>query len=86
MVDPPAERKKEMKKAVYKVYFWATKELQSGKERTTLHAVYMPRFDEKTGRHISPEQQIERGTAALAAEGYYNIKYGSTVATELIFA
>lgn len=74
-----------MKKAFYKVYFWATK-TKHGKEETRLHAVYMPRFDETTGGTISPEEQIERGTAALAAEGYYNIKYGSTVATELIFA
>lgn len=75
-----------MKKAFYKVYFHATEALWNGEERTRLHAVYMPRFDESTKRHITPEQQIERGTAALAAEGYYNIKYGGTVATELIFA
>lgn len=85
-VATPQEGFKAMKKAVYKVYFHATETLQNGNERTRLHAVYMPRFDENTGRHISPEQQIERGTAALAAEGYYNIKHGSTVATELIFA
>ena len=74
-----------MKKAFYKVYFHATETLQNGDERTRLHAVYMPRFDEITGKHITPAQQIERGKAALAAEHYYNIEYGSTVATELIF-
>lgn len=74
-----------MKKAFYKVYFWASK-TKHGKEETKLHAVYMPRFDETTGKHITTAEQIERGTAALSAEGYYNIKYGSTVATELIFA
>lgn len=75
-----------MKKVFYKVYFHATEALRNGEERTRLHAVFMPRFDETTRKHITTEQRIERGTAALAAEGYYNIKYGSTVATELIFA
>jgi len=74
-----------MKKAFYKVYFRAT-ETKHGKEETRLHAVYMPRRDETTGKTLTIAEQIERGTAALAAEGYYNIKYGSTVATELIFA
>ena len=67
-----------MQKEFYKVYFWATK-TKHGKEETRLHAVYMP-------RRITRAEQIKRGTAALAAEGYYNIKYGSTVATEIIFA
>lgn len=75
-----------MKKLMYKVIFNVTETLQNGKERRTQKAVYMPRFDEKTNKHISPEQQIERGTAALKAERYYNIEYGSTVATEIIFA
>lgn len=74
-----------MKKAFYKVYFWATK-AKHGKEETRLHAVYMPRRDETTGNTLTIAEQIERGKAALAAEGYYNIKYGSTIATELIFA
>ena len=75
-----------MKKIAYKVIFTVTETCQNGNERRVQKVVYMPRFDEKTGRHITPEQQIERGTAALAAEHYYNIKYGSTVATELIIA
>lgn len=75
-----------MKKMVYKVIFNVTETLQNGKERRMQKAVYMPRFDETTRKHISPEQQIERGVAALKAEGYYHISYGSTVATEIIFA
>ena len=75
-----------MKRAFNKVYFYATEAQRNGDERTRLQAVYMPRFDETTGKYITPAEQIERGTAALVAEGYYNIKYGSTVATELIFA
>lgn len=46
----------------------------------------MPRFDEQTRKHITPDQQIYRGTAELKAENYYNIEYGSTIATEIIFA
>lgn len=75
-----------MKKAMYKVIFTVTETCQNGNERRVQKVVYMPRFDEKTGRHISPEQQIDRGTEALKAEHYYNIEYGSTVATEIIFA
>jgi hypothetical protein len=75
-----------MKKAFYKVIFTATETCQNGNERRVQKVVYMPRFDETTGEPITPAQQIERGMAALAAERYYNIKYGSTVATELIFA
>lgn len=74
-----------MKKRMLKVYFHAS-ELQHGKEHRTLHAVYMPHKDEETGQHITREQQIERGTAALLAAGYYDIKYGSTIDTFLIFA
>ena len=85
-VATPQKGFKTMKKALYKVIFTVTETCQNGNERRVQKVVYMPRFDESTRRHISPEQQIERGTAALAAEGYYNIKYGSTVATEIIFA
>ena len=73
-----------MKKLVYKVNFYATETLHNGKERTTLKAVYMPRIDPVTRRHITEEQRIERGTMALKAEHYYNIRYGSTIATEMI--
>lgn len=75
-----------MKKLMYKVVFHATETLQNGKERRVQKVVYMPRFDEETRKHITTEQRIARGTAALAAERYYNIEYGSTIATELIFA
>lgn len=75
-----------MKKQMYKVYFYATETLGNGKERRRLHAVYMPRFDATTRKHITEEQRIERGTQALAVEGFYNIEYGSTVSTEMIFA
>lgn len=74
-----------MKKQMLKVYFYATETLSNGKEQTRLHAVYMPRKDEQTGQHITREQQIERGTEALAAAHYYNIRYGSTVDTIMIF-
>ena len=70
---------------LYKVYFWATK-TEHGKEQTRLHAVYMPRRDETTGKTLTIEEQITRGTEALKKENLYNIKYGSTIATELIFA
>lgn len=74
-----------MLKEFLKVYFWAT-ETKHGKEQTRIIAVYMPRVDESTGKHITLAEQIERGTEALKKENYYNIKYGSTVAAELIFA
>lgn len=74
-----------MKKLMYKVIFNVTETCQNGNERRVQKVVYMPRFDEKTGKHVTTEQRIERGTAALVAERYYNIEYGSTVATELIF-
>ena len=73
-----------MKKLVYKVVFNVTETLGNGKERRVQKVVYMPRFDEVTGKHITPQQQAERGAAALAAEHYYNIEYRGTVATELI--
>lgn len=73
-----------MKIELYKVNFYATKSLGNGKERRTLESVYMPRFDAATRKHITEEQRIQRGVQALTAEGYYNIKYGSTIVTELI--
>lgn len=75
-----------MKKLVYKVIFFATETLQNGNERRVQKAVYMPRFDEETRKHITPLQQIARGTAVLASEHYYDIEYKSTIATELLFA
>lgn len=74
-----------MLKQLYKVYFWAT-ELKHGAEEIRLHAVYMPLKDENTGKRLTTEEQIERGTKALEELHLYNIKYGSTIATELIFA
>ena len=74
-----------MKKQMLKVYFHATETLSNGKEQTRLHAVYMPRKDEQTGQIITREQQIARGTEALEAAHYYNIRYGSTVDTIMIF-
>jgi len=74
-----------MLKQFYKVYFWAT-ELKYGKEEIRLHEVYMPRVDESTGKLLTTEELITRGTEALKKEHFYNIKYGSTVATELVFA
>lgn len=74
-----------MLKQLYKVYFWAT-ELKHGKEEVRLHAVYMPRKDESTGKLLTTEEQITRGTAALKEAKFYNIRYGSTVAADLMFA
>ena len=74
-----------MKKLMYKVIFNVTETCQNGNERRVQKAVYMPRFDEITRKHITQEQQIERGRQALLAEYYYNIEYGSTVATEILF-
>lgn len=71
---------------MYKVNFYATETLQNGKERTTLKPVYMTRTDAQTGQRITREQQIERGTKALEDMHYYNIRYGSTIETELFFA
>ena len=72
-----------MKKLYYKVYFYATKSGCS--EKRKLVPVFMPRFDEFTGKHITQEQQKQRGESALKGEGFYDIEYGSTIATELIF-
>lgn len=74
-----------MKKMVYKVIFNVTETCQNGNERRIQKVVYMPRFDER-GKHIDRARQIERGAAVLTSEHYYNIVYGSTVATELLFA
>lgn len=72
-----------MKRQYYKVYFKASKESYKGRR---LIAVYLPKRDETTGKHLNEAQRIERGTAALEAEGYTNIEYGSTILdTELIF-
>lgn len=74
-----------MKKALYEVVFKVTETCQNGNERTYKKHVYMPRFDETTGKHVSPEQQIARGIEALKAEHYYNIQYLRTNCAELTF-
>lgn len=75
-----------MKHQYYKVYFKASKEVYKGIRERKLIAVYLPKRDETTGKHLNEAQRIERGTAALEAEGYTNIEYGSTILdTELIF-
>lgn len=75
-----------MKRPLYKVSFWATEKIGGGKEYRTLRTVYIPRVDEVTRQRITEEQCKERGQQALLAEHYYDIEYGSTIATELIFA
>lgn len=67
-----------MKVLVYEVVFRATETLQNGNERTINKSVFMKPFDETTGKHNSPEMQIEKGIAALRAEHYYNISYVGT--------
>lgn len=71
-----------MKQPMYEVIFEATETLQNGKERRVRKSVFMPRF--KHGKHVSPEDQISRGEAALKDARYYNIVYISTKATVLI--
>lgn len=70
-----------MKRLFYKVYFRATHKIH-GDEHRALVPVFIP----KTKQPLTKEQQIEMGTQALKSEGYYDISYGSTIATELIFA
>jgi hypothetical protein len=68
-----------MTRQLYKVYFWATYKKDN---KRALVPVFIP----KTKQSLTKEQQIELGTQALKTEGYYDISYGSTIATELIFA
>ena len=77
-----------MKIPMLKVIFNVTETCQNGNERRVQKAVYMHRFYEENGKRLfmGRETQIERGTAALKEEHYYNIEYGSTVATEIIIA
>lgn len=71
-----------MKNPMYEVIFEVTETLQNGKERRVKKSVFMPRF--KHGKHVTPEEQIERGKAALKDAHYYNIVYINTKATALI--
>ncbi len=77
-----------MKVKFYEVVFKATETLQNGNERTVKKSVYMLPFEENGNRrvHVSPERQIEKGTAALKAEHYYNITYVETKTTSTLFA
>lgn len=75
-----------MKVKIYEVVFKATETLQNGNERTVKKSVYMTPFDETTGKHNSPEMQIEKGTAALKSEHYYNITYLETKVKTIIRA
>lgn len=75
-----------MKVMLYEVIFRATETLQNGNERTINKSVFMKPFDETTGKHNSPERQIEKGLAALKAEHYYNIKYVGTKIKTITFA
>lgn len=68
-----------MKRVFYKVNFHAT-----DKRDKKLYLV--PVFIPKTKTPLSKEQQIEIGTRALEAEGYYDISYGSTIEAKLIIA
>ena len=67
-----------MKQLFDKTYFHATKEVTKGRTHRTLVAVFPP-------RRLTEQERVERGTAALEAEGYKDIKYGSTISNELIF-
>lgn len=70
-----------MKRLFYKVYLHATHNFY-GDERRALIPVFIP----KTKQSLTTDQQIEIGTRALEAEGYYDISYGSTIVTKLIIA
>ena len=75
-----------MKQIVYEVVFRATETLQNGIERTVNKSVFMKPFDKATGKHNSPEMQIEKGLAALKNEHYYNISYVGTKTRTIIIA
>lgn len=77
---------KKMKTKFYEVIFDVTETLQNGNERKTKKSVFMKPFDEATGKHNSPEMQIEKGFKALKAEHYYNIVYVETKVKTMIFA
>lgn len=74
-----------MKKSFYEVIFEVTETCQNGNERRIKKSVFMPHVDEN-GKHLSTPRRIERGSAALKAEHYYNIKYIETKTKHLIFA
>lgn len=74
-----------MKNTMYEVIFEVTETLQNGKERRIKKGVLIPRFDEKTGKHIPPEAQIARGEKALKESHFYNIVYVETKNKTLIF-
>ena len=71
-----------MKNPMYEVIFEVTETLQNGKERRVKKSVFMPRF--RHGKHVTPEEQIARGEAALKDANYYGIIYITTKATVLI--
>lgn len=73
-----------MRVKLYKVKFEVTETLQNGKERRIFKYVFMKPFDEN-GIHVSPEEQIRRGTEALREAHYYNITYKETETSTLIF-
>ena len=75
-----------MKKALYEVTFKVTETCMNGNEVTHKKSVYMPRFDEHTGKHIPEDVAIARCIAALEAEHYYNIQFIARRATFLTFA
>ncbi len=71
-----------MKNPLYEVIFEVTETLQNGKERRVKKSVFVPRF--RYGKHVTPEEQIARGKAALKDANYYNIVYIRTKTTVLI--
>ena len=72
-----------MKNPLYEVVFEVTETLQNGKERRVKKSVFMPRF--RHGKHVTPEEQIERGKAALKEAHFYDIVYVETKNKVLIF-
>lgn len=72
-----------MKKKIYEVIFAVTETTNRGNERRIKKAVFMPIFG-KDGRHLPEPYRIERGTAALRAEHFYDIEYVETVTKTLI--
>ena len=74
-----------MKKNFYEVIFEVTETCQNGNERRIKKSVFMPYTDEN-GKHLDTHRRVERGSAALISEHYYQIKYIETKTKTMIFA
>lgn len=69
---------------VYEVIFEVTETCQNGNERRHKVSVYAPIF--KDGRHVVQLDRVEKCTAALKEQHYYDIEYIETKTKVLITA